>query len=125
MAKKDKHGNTASFCKLDNWIFDHAAYQALGTGARSLHWQLIRVYNGYNNGHLFLSQRVAAQRLGRSRNTVSRYYSELEGSGFLVKTRGHCLGPEGKGQSAHWALTHLSVGSQRATMDFKKKIPAK
>lgn len=125
MAKKDKRGNTARFCMLDDWIFDHAAYRGLGVGARALHWELIHVFNGHNNGRLFLSHRLAAQRLGCSRNTISRYYTELEDMGFLNKTRGHCLGPDGKGQSTHWALTHLGVGTNRATMDFKRKSPTK
>ncbi|MEJ2028621.1 MAG: hypothetical protein P8X66_01890 [Maritimibacter sp.] len=78
MAHKDKRGNTASFIKLDTWIFERPAYRRLGLGARCLHMELIRVYNGYNNGRLFLSHRLAADRLGCSRNTVSRYYRELE-----------------------------------------------
>ncbi|PJE28861.1 Helix-turn-helix domain-containing protein [Pseudooceanicola antarcticus] len=124
MAKRDKRGNAASFIKLDTWIFDRPAYRRLGPGARSLHWELIRVFNGHNNGRLFLSQRLAAERLGCSRNTVSRYYRELEEAGFITKTRGACLGPEGVGQAAHWALTHLGVDGRPATLDFKSRTPA-
>ncbi|MEJ1999854.1 MAG: helix-turn-helix domain-containing protein [Maritimibacter sp.] len=119
MAHKDKRGNTASFIKLDTWIFERPAYRRLGLGARCLHMELIRVYNGYNNGRLFLSHRLAADRLGCSRNTVSRYYRELEEAGFIVKTRGACLGPDGIGQATHWALTHLGVDGRPATLDFK------
>lgn len=119
MAKKDKHGNRPSFCMLETWVFDHPSYRQLGLGARGLMWELIRVHNGHNNGRLFLSHRMAAQRLGCCRNTVSGYYRELEKLGFIVKTQGHCLGPEGKGQAAHWALTHLSVNMKRATNAFK------
>lgn len=123
MAKKDKHGNTPAFCKLDYWIFDHPAYRTLSLGARALTWELIRLHNGYNNGHIFLSHRLAAQRLGRSRKTVSLYYRELEAAGFLIETRGHCLGPDGIGQSSHYALTHLSVKGKRPVLKFK--TPAK
>ncbi|MEJ1998331.1 MAG: hypothetical protein P8X76_09320, partial [Maritimibacter sp.] len=84
MAHKDKRGNTASFIKLDTWIFERPAYRRLGLGARCLHMELIRVYNGYNNGRLFLSHRLAADRLGCSRNTVSRYYRELEEASDLA-----------------------------------------
>ncbi len=41
----------------------------------------------------------------------------LEQAGFILKTRGHCLGPEGKGQSTQWALTHLPVDGCKATDD--------
>jgi hypothetical protein len=124
MAKKDKRGNVASFCKLDTWIMAHATYRGLSLGARALHWELIGAFNGHNNGRLFLSHRDAAARLNCHRNSISKYYNELDGAGFLRKTRAHCLGPDGKGQASHWALTHLSVGSKRATFDFKNKSPA-
>ena len=124
MGKRDKRGNRASFIKLDTWIFERPAYRGLGLGARCLHWELLKVYNGHNNGRLFLSHRDAALRLGCTRNTVSRYFHELEAAGFIVKTRGHCLGPSGIGQATHWALTHLDVEGRPATMDFKTKTPA-
>ncbi len=124
MPRGDQHGNKPSFLKLDGWIFEHGAYRDLGLGSRALLWELIRVYNGYNNGRLFLSHRLAAARLNCSRNTVARYYQELEAAGFLIKTRGHCLGPDGMGQSAHWALTHLPRDGMRAQNSFKYKTPA-
>lgn len=124
MAKRDKNGNGPSFLKMDTWMFDRTAYRALGLGARALLWELIRKFNGYNNGYLHLSQRLAAQRLGCNRNTVGRYYKQLEAAGFIKKTRGHYLGPVGTGQAAHWALTHLPVDGKPATMDFKTKSPA-
>lgn len=123
MAKKDKRGNTANFCKLDNWVFDHPSYRSLKVGPRALLWELIRLYNGYNNGRIFLSHRDAANRLCCNRNTVSDYYRQLEEAGFLVKTKGHCLGPSGVGQANHYALSHLGVDGKRPTLEFK--TPAK
>jgi hypothetical protein len=126
MGKRDKNGNSSKFIMLDHWIFDHPSYRSLSLGARGLHWELIRKYNGYNNGRLFLSHRSAEPRLGRSRNTVGLYYKELERAGFILKTRGHCLGPVGIGEANHWSLTHVSVNGCKATMEFKKiKSPPK
>ena len=124
MGKKDKRGNTASFSKLDNWIFEHRAYRRLSLPARALMWELIRVFNGHNNGRLFLAHRKAAERLGCHRNSVGKYYDELEAAGFVRKTRDHCLGSAGIGQAKHWALTHFGVDGHRATLDFKSKKPA-
>ncbi len=124
MAKRDKRGNVASFCMLETWIMRQAGYRGLSLGARALHWELIGVFNGHNNGDLFLAHRDAAVRLNCHRNSISKYYRELVEAGFLHKTRAHCLGPDGKGQATHWALTHLSVGSKRATFAFKNKSPA-
>jgi len=120
MAKRDKKGNGSKFVMLDHWVFEHKNYRALSLGARGLFWELIRKYDGYNNGRLFLSHRSAAVRLGCSRNTVGNYYKELEQAGFILKKRGHCLGPVGKGQSTQWALTHVPANGCKATMEFKK-----
>ena len=119
MAKHNKKNQSASFLMLDRWIYDTPAYQSLGLGARALYWELKRKFNGYNNGRVFLSQRDAAKALNRDRGTIANYYAELEEKGFLLKTQGHCLGPEGKGQAALWALTEHSLDGVKATMDFK------
>jgi hypothetical protein len=124
MGKRDKKGNRSQFIMLDHWVFEHSNYRSLCLGARGLLWELIRKYDGYNNGRLFLSHRDAAQRLGCSRNTVGGYYKELELAGFILKTRGHCLGPEGKGQSTQWELTHVPANGCKATVVFKNKSPA-
>lgn len=109
---------------LEHWVFEHQTYRALSCGARSLHWELIRRFTGSNNGKLYLSARDAKDRLSISKNTVGRYFEELQAAGFIVKTRGAFLGPAGKGRAAEWQLTHLAVDGNKATMDFKKnKIP--
>lgn len=123
MARKDKHGSRGHFIKLDNWVFEHATYRALSLGARALHMEIIRVYNGHNNGSLYLSHRIAASRLGCCRNTVAKFYNELESAGFILKTRDHCLGAVGRGEAKHWELTHLSMPGSKPKLLFKKQNP--
>ena len=119
MGKHFKKGQSAKFLMLDHWIYDTEAYRSLGLGARALYWALKRKYNGYNNGQVFMSHRDAAKDLARNRGTISVYFKELEEKGFIVKTRGHCLGPNGMGQSTHWALTEYGLNGVKPTYDFK------
>jgi len=75
-------------------------------------------FNGNNNGAIFLSQRDATEALNKSRETVASYFAELEAKGFVLKTEDHCLGFNGKGRSAKWALTEEPLNAAPATKDF-------
>lgn len=107
------------FIQLLCWVCDTPAWQSLKPGPRALYVELKRKFNGHNNGSIYLSHRNAATALNVGRDTVSGYFLELEGKGFIVKTMGHCLGPSGLGQSAKWVLTELPADSAKATMEFK------
>lgn len=60
MGKRDKNGNDPKFVKLDHCIYERSVYRLLSLGAHALHWELVRIYDGYFNGRLFLSLRLAA-----------------------------------------------------------------
>ena len=122
---KFKKGGS-KFIQLEHWIYDSPAYQSLKPGPRAIYVELKRQFNGHNNGDIFLSQRVAGKALNVGRDTVGKYLVELEAKGFIVKTMGHYLGPEGVGQAAKWALTELSMNGNSATKEFmnwKSKSP--
>lgn len=95
----------------------------LSCGARALHVELIRRYTGTNNGQIYLPTREAANTLGVSRNTVSKYAQELEDCGFIVKVKAAHLGVEGKGRSAEWRLTHLSANGKAPTCEYRNLKP--
>ena len=116
--KKFKKGQSVSFTKLDEWLMSSQAWSSLKPAPRALYIELKRLYNGSNNGRLFLSQRDASQRLNINRSTVSRYFKELIDKGFLVETQGHCLGFQGNGKAAHYALTELPLNEKPATKEF-------
>jgi hypothetical protein len=96
------------------------AWLALTHGARSLYVALKGRYsnNLRNNGRLFLSTRDAAEELGSNRDSVQRWYRELEHYGFIVQTSGGSLGVDGKGKAPHWRLTELGYMRDPATRDF-------
>ena len=119
MTKKTfKKGTAPPFVMLENWMTNSAAWLALKPAPRALYLELKQIFNGGNNGQIFLSQRDAVERLNVGRDTVGRYFNELVEKGFIIKTRGHCLGPSGIGQAATYALTELSLHGKPATKEF-------
>lgn len=101
------------FVKIEEWVMKTEAWRDLSVGAKCLYLELRRRFNGANNGEIRLSHREAAAALNVHRNTVGRYFRELEEHGFIRKTQDHYLGPSGVGQTANWAL------EEEATPDGK------
>ena len=122
MAKPYKHAKKggAKFVMLPHWLLASEAWRSLKPGPRALYLELRFRFKGGNNGEIFLSHRDAGNALNVGRDTAGGYFKELIERGFIVETRGHCLGPAGIGQSATYALTEESLNNQPATIDFMK-----
>ncbi|MDE9449985.1 hypothetical protein J3R80_05825 [Aliiroseovarius sp. Z3] len=123
---KGKKKGAGRFVQLPEWLLASEAWQTMKPGPRALYVELKRQYKGGNNGDLFLSHRDAAKALCVGRDTAAGYFSELIERGFVIVTKGHCLGPSGVGQSATYALTEEALDGKPATKDFmawKKQNP--
>lgn len=120
MARKSFKRGAGKFVQLPHALISEWHRLGLSCGARALHVELIRRFNGSNNGRVYLPTREAATALGVTRNTVSRYLTELQACGFIVETRAAHLGIEGKGRASEWRLTHLACDGWGPTMDFRK-----
>ena len=120
MGKNFKRGSGQKFTQLEEWMMKSEAWQSLKSGPRALYVELKRRFNGGNNGQIFLSHRDAAKALNVGRDTVSGYFRDLTDRGFIAVTQGHCLGPEGIGQSTHYRLTEAACQGKPATKDFMK-----
>jgi hypothetical protein len=120
--EKRRHDRLPPFVPLLTATLDSPAWRALSHGARSLYTALKRRYspNTHNNGHLFVSQRMAAQELGSHHNEVARWFRELQHYGFIVRTTAGHLGVEGKGKAPHWRLTELGYMRDLATQEFMR-----
>lgn len=68
----------------------------------------------------FLSLNVAKEPLNASIETIASYFAELEAKGSILKTEDHCLGSDGKGSEAKWALTKETLIAAPATKDLVK-----
>ncbi len=110
--------------QLMEWFQASQAWATLKPGPRALYVELKRRFNGGNNGNIFLSHRDASEVLNVSRKTVAGYFDVLIERGFIVVTRGHCLGPSGVGQSATYRLTEEKMSDGSATKEFMRWKPA-
>ena len=126
MARKTfKKGNQPRFTQLYDWFQKSEAWRSLKPGPRALYLELKQRFNGNNNGEIYLSHRQAAEAINVGRDTVGTYFQTLIDRGFIVVTRGHCLGPSGIGQSATYALTEARIGNATASKGFMRWKPAK
>ena len=89
-------------------------------GAQVLYVALKRRLNHYNNGSVYLSQRIAAKELSSHHNQIARWFRELQYFGFIVMTQGACLGVEGRGKAPRWRLTEWWVLDKAPTRDFDR-----
>jgi hypothetical protein len=107
-------------------LLDSPAWKHLSMGARLLYIALARRLNfdTRNNGRIYLSTRFAMEEIGTtSKNSISRWYRELQHYGFIVQTTPPTLGS--KGLAAHWRLTDVAYGKLdgrpiKATKDYLK-----
>jgi hypothetical protein len=119
---------TSRFVRLDFRILSSNAYRALSPNARSLLVELTMLYNGDNNGSLYLGVRDAAHRLGVADLTAaSRAFDDLMELGFIQMTQdAHFSIKAGEASRARcWRLAWLpGPGRKMATWDFLEKEPA-
>ena len=107
MKRKDK-GRLPPFVPVDQEMMNSPAWRATSYGARWLYMHLKRrwSFKQRNNGRLFLSQRDAQEEMGcNHRDSISRWFRELQHYGFIVMTSPGSLGLDGKGKAPTWRLT--------------------
>ncbi len=87
--------------------------------ARCLEMELKALYNGANNGDLFLSVREAADRLNIADNTASKAFKELEAKGFITPKQKGSFSWK-KRHATSWILTEFEFNGKLATKDFMR-----
>lgn len=106
--------DTSRFARLDHRILTSNAYRALSPNARSLLVELVMIYNGENNGSLYLSVRDAAHRMGvADLSAASRAFDDLMALGFIEVTQeSRFVSASETSRARCWRLTWL-VGPGR------------
>lgn len=116
---------TSRFVRLDYRLLTSNAYRSLSPNARSLLVELAMLYNGDNNGSLYLSVRDAAHRMGVADLTAtSRAFDDLKALGFVQMMRdSHFSVKAAEGARARcWRLTWWpGPGRKIATWDFLER----
>lgn len=106
------------------WEIESAAYRSLRPAARALLVELKALFNGLNNGELFLSVREAAKRLGCGKNLAAELFEELQGRGFIRANEVGAFNMKSaarRGKATTWILTEHPFGNVTAgTRDFMR-----
>ncbi|MFC4254410.1 hypothetical protein GRI97_03160 [Altererythrobacter xixiisoli] len=120
--------NTSRFVRLDYRILNSNAYRSLTPNARALLVELGMLYNGENNGSLYLSVRDGAHRMGVADLTAaSRAFDDLVAMGFIKLTQeAHFTVKAAETSRARcWSLTWAAgPGRKGPGCDFEKVEPA-
>lgn len=115
-----RNAGSTAFLMLENYVFDSVAFRTMKVGPRALLLELIRRYNGSNNGSIALGVRTAAKVLDVSKDTASKYFGVLVERGFIAAARpgGFNMKDPQSRRSTEWRLTWIKTSCMPATKDF-------
>lgn len=129
MPKHNKTGrnkNAPRHVRLHHWVIDSPAYRSLSLAGRCLLVELYAFYNGSNNGDVFLSCRLAADRLHIGKSSTARAFRELIAKGFIKPKQRGAFSVKMKPKfSTTWVLTEFPYLDKLPTMEFRHWQPPK
>jgi hypothetical protein len=99
------------YVSLKYSVLESPAYRALSCGARCLLIELLRLWNGSNNGKLFLSIREAAKLVGCANDTAAKLFDELMAKGFIKLNERGWFSSQG-GLASTWIITDCPILAQ-------------
>ena len=100
-------------------MIDSAAWRSLSPNARCVWTQIMRRYNGNNNGDIPLACREASEYCNISKSTAARAFIELQDKGFIKV--GIFAGFKNKHRvSTRWVITHEPLDSSKASDEWKR-----
>jgi hypothetical protein len=103
---------------LEHWLLDSAAYKGLTNQAKCILIELMRRYDGGNNGRISFGGPNGAY-AGFSADVTERALTELERAGFIIQT---APAVPWLSQARKWRLTMYGADSKQATKDFMRSI---
>ena len=117
---------TSRFVRLDYRMLHSPAFRSLSPKARALLIEIAMLYNGENNGSLYLSVEDAAARMGvADPHTAAGAFDELTASGFISMTKDAHFEVKASEHSRArtWRLNWLPVGRKIAGWQFLDHLP--
>jgi hypothetical protein len=105
--------------RLNRWLLGSPAYRSLSPAARALLVELYDLYNGQNNGQIFLSHRDAARRLGVGKNLAGKALRELKNRGFIRVQQQGSFNQKVR-NATQWTLTEFPHANELPTKDFMR-----
>lgn len=87
MTDETKNGALSDFIELPDTMLDSPQYAALNPYAVKLLIDIVRQYNGCNNGGLYATWKIMQKRGWKSRDTLTKSINALLNAGFIIKTK--------------------------------------
>jgi hypothetical protein len=115
---KPRGKKLAPFVPLLKDTMKTPAWRAMSHGTKMLYVLLKWHYNRNLGNSVYISTRDAAEKLGSNRNSVRRWFRELEYYAFIQMVSPGCLGVEGRGKAPHWQLSEEWYQGHAPTRDF-------
>lgn len=103
--------------RLHAYLLNGAAWRSLGVCARAGLVEVYALYNGSNNGEIFMSERELGRRLRVDRRTARKALAELADRGFIAVTE-HGGFVRKVRHATCWRLTEHECNGRLATKDF-------
>lgn len=122
----DKTGRSepqTSFVMIHSWLTKSLAWKETGPFERAVLLELYGLYNGRNNGDLFLSCREAARRCNMSKDRANKALEKLRELGF-TRYRAEDLGHFNERNAQCWILTEFAFQGREPTKDFMSWRPS-
>lgn len=96
--------NTSPFVRLDHRMLDHPDYLNLSHPAKALLTDMLRQYNGNNNGDFCVTLSVMSKRGWTSNDTLRRALNQLIAANLVMLTR-----QGGRHKPSLYAVTFLNI----------------
>lgn len=122
MAANGRRKGAAKHVRQYEWMLASPAYRSLPCYERCLLTELVRRYNGVNNGNFPMSVREAASLLGTGKNQAAKAFHGLEDRGFIKPNIKGAFTWKAR-HATTWILTEYRFNGEPPTKDFMKWKP--
>jgi hypothetical protein len=105
------------YVRLNHELLNSAAYLALSCPARCLLVELLKLFNGKNNGKIVMGMREAAALLGCGKDTAHCRFDDLCAKGFIKLAKSGWFSSKGS-HASEWIVTCADHDGTPATHDY-------
>lgn len=116
---KGRSSHSLPYTRHFIWQLSSPAWKSLSMTSRCLEMELKSLYNGQNNGDLYLSIREAALRLKIAPGTASKAFNELQEKGFIKPKQKGSFDWK-KRHATTWILCEFEYNGALATKEFMR-----
>ncbi len=119
MLPNGRNKEDGKYVRFFRWMMDSQAFLSLDSFEVRLLLELYSLYNGANNGYLFLSIREASRRCNMSKDKAGKSFKVLQDKGFIRRRADEPINFILR-EARCWILTEFDFGPVPASKEFMK-----